>query len=647
MRRGREGAVLLGLIALVPAAWAQEVPLPAELALFTKEELVITPARLEQRLSDVPSATAVVTKDQIRRSGLLHLPDILRRIPGVDVASPTGSHSEVNIRGVNIEQLSPRTLVLVDGRTVFINAHGFTPWETIPLLLEDIDHIEIVKGPVEALYRSPALSGLINIITKHPRSINRTEISQVYGTKHTRDVSLLQGYTINEHLAYKLSGGWKEWDNFEGVGSGVGRGTDQDGVDMAVFNGALSYQQSDGTELQLSGGLTDGDYDALFGPGLGIANIESRDEFVKLDFSHETLKLQGFWNRIEATAYGPSVQPALLPANLDADFLANVFDVEGQHSVTIGRRNTILWGGGVRYETADANFFPASGSFRSETTWTIFLQDELTLLEPLTAFGTIRLDRHPLTDFNLAYRASLLYRFLEDHVLWGTMGRTFRNPTLSESHVDIRIPTTTAGISVRLQGAENLSPEVMQSYEVGYRGLLLDRLKAEGTVFYYELHDPMASVRFPRVGTTIPSIVRNLGTVYTTGFELGGEVLVAPWLSVFANYTFQDLEREDDVFENDLSPQHKGNVGFALTGKRKDHTVSVDLGALFVDTTDAPAAGAKVPPYSLINGRIGYEYRDWAEVSLAVYNLGHDVHQEVIIGQELGTRILVKTTVSF
>ena len=647
MRRGREGAVWLGLIALVPAVWAQEVPLPAELALFTQEELVITPARLEQRLSEVPSATTVITKDQIRRSGLLHLPDILRRIPGVDVVSPTGSQSEVNIRGVNIEQLSPRTLVLVDGRTVFINAHGFTPWEEIPLLLEDIERIEVVRGPVEALYGSPALSGLINIITKHPRSINRTEISQVYGTKHTRDVSLLQGYTINERLAYKLSGGWKEWDNFEGVGSGVGRGTDQDGVDGAVFNGALSCQLDDETEILLSGGASDGDYDALFGPGLGIANVEYRDEFVKLDFSHETLKLQGFWNRIDATGYGPSVQPTLLPANLDVDYLGNVFDVEGQHSVDVGTRNTILWGGGVRYETLDSNLLPASDSFRSETTWTIFLQDELTLLEPLTAFGTIRVDRHPLTDFNLAYRASLLYRFLEDHVLWGTMGRTFRNPTFSESRVDISIPTTSAGISTRLLGAENLSPEVMQSYEVGYRGLIRDRIKVEGTVFYYELHDPMASVRFPRVGTTVTSVVRNLGTVYTTGFELASEVFVAPWLSVFANYTFQELEREDDVFENDVSPRHKGNVGFALTRKRKDHTVSVDLGALFVDTTDAPAGGAKVPPYSLINGRIGYEYQDWVEVSLAAYNLGHDVHKEVIIGQELGTRILAKTTLKF
>ena len=189
----------------------------------------------------------------------------------------------------------------------------------------------------------------------------------------------------------------------------------------------------------------------------------------------------------------------------------------------------------------------------------------------------------------------------------------------------------------------------MQSYEVGYRGLLLGRVKAEGTVFYHELHGPLAAIRQPRVGTTIPSIMMNLGTVYTTGVELGGEVFVAPWLSLFANYTFQDLEREDNVLENDLSPPHKGNLGFSVTAKRRDHAVSLDLFAHFVDVTDAPAreGSGKVPPYSLINGRMGYEYQDWMELSVAVYNLGHDVHKEVANGQELGTRILAKTTFRF
>jgi iron complex outermembrane receptor protein len=629
---------LLVWLGMIPSGWAQE-SLPAELALFTKEELVITPTRLEQEISKSPSATTVITGEQIRRSGLLHLPDILRRVPGVDVASNTASQSEVNIRGVNIEQLSPRTLVLVDGRTVFINVHGFTFWETIPLVLEDIERIEVVRGPVEALYRSPALSGVINIITKDPREINSTEVSQVYGNLHTRYVTLLHGQTVNEQLAYKLSGGWKEWNNFEG--------TDRDGVDSAIFNAALSYQLDNESLVQFSGGLTDGDADVFLGPTLGIANFDHRTEFAKIDFSHETLKLQGFWNRQDGPAFSPSNQPALKASNVDVDILINTFDLEGQHSFDVGERNTVLWGGGVRFEAADASAFPLSDSYRSEATWTLFLQDEIRLLEPLTGFATVRVDRHPLTDFNISYRASLLYRLLKHHMLFTTIGRTFRNPTLTESRLDLTAPTTTPGVSIRGLGTEDLSPEVMHSYEVGYRALFQDRLKAEATLFFYDLHDPMAAIAGRPPPVIVPAPTLNRGVVYAVGCELGSEVFVTPWLTAFANYTFQDLEREDNVLENDLSPQHKINTGFSFTWKQRAHTYFLDLFSHFVDTADVPAGGPTVHPYTLINGRIAYGYEDWAEVSVAAYNLGHDFHKEVPAGQELGTRVVAKTTLKF
>lgn len=616
--------------------WAEE-PLSAELALFTQEELVITPTRIEQRISEVPSATTVITAEEIRRSGLLHLPDILRRVAGVDVASDTASQSEVNIRGVNIEQLSPRTLVLVDGRTVFINAHGFTDWESIPLVLEDIERIEVVRGPVEALYRSPALSGVINIITKDPRTVKTTTLSQTYGNWNTRVVTLHHGGPINSQLAYKVSGSWKEWDNFEGF--------DRDGVDTAVFNAALSYQIDDASLFQVSGGLSDGDNDVFLGPTIGLSNFKHRTEFIKLDFSHDTLKLQGFWNREDDTAFAPTVNPAVAAANFDKDAVFNIFDFEGQHAFPLGERNTILWGGGARFEAVDSNLFPASDSYVSETTWNFFLQDEVTLLEPLTGFMTVRVDRHPLTDFNVSYRASLLYRLVKDHMLWTAAGRTFRNPTFTESHSDFLVPTRTA-VQVRGLGQENVSPEVMHSYEVGYRGLWRNRLKTDATVFYYDLKDPIALIAGrPALITLAPA--ENKGSVYAVGYEVSTELFVTSWFNLFANYTFQDLEREDGVLENDVSPNHKVNTGVSFTWKQQQHVYLLDLFSHFVGTVDVPAGGVKMTPYTLINGRLAYAYDDWLECSLAAYNIGHDAHREMPAAQELGTRILVNTTLKF
>ncbi len=630
------GIVLIGLSGMSPLGWAEE-PLSAELALFTKEELVITPTRTERGISEVPSATTVITSEEIRRSGLLHLPDILRRVAGVDVASDTASQSEVNIRGLNIEQLSPRTLVLVDGRTVFINAHGFTDWESIPLVLEDIERIEVVRGPVEALYRSPALSGVINIITKDPRAINKTALSQTYGNGKTRVVTLHHGHSINPQLAYKISGSWKEWDNFAGL--------DRDGVDTAVFNGALSYQIDDASLVQVSSGLSDGDNDVFLGPTIGIANFKHRTAFLKLDFSHDTLKLQGFWNREDDSAFAPTVNPAVASANFDKDAEFNIFDFEGQHSFPLGNRNTILWGGGARFEGVDSNLFPASDSYVSETTWSLFLQDEVKILEPLTGFMTVRVDRHPLTDFNVSYRASLLYRLVKDHILWTAAGRTFRNPTFTESHADFLVPTQSI-VQIRALGTESLSPEVMHSYEVGYRGLWWNRLKIDVTAFYNDIKGPIALI-VGRTALITPAPALNKGAVYTTGCELSTELFVTPWLNLFANYTFQDLEREDQVLENDVSAKHKLNTGLAFTWKRHKHAYFLDLFSHFVGTIDVPAGGAKMTPYTLVNGRLAYAYDDWLECSLAAYNIGHDVHREMPAAQELGSRILVNTTLKF
>jgi outer membrane receptor protein involved in Fe transport len=201
-------------------------------------------------------------------------------------------------------------------------------------------------------------------------------------------------------------------------------------------------------------------------------------------------------------------------------------------------------------------------------------------------------------------------------------------------------------VQVRGLGQENLSPEVMHSYEVGYRGLWGNRLKTDATVFYYDLKDPIALIAgAPALIILAPA--ENKGAVYAIGYELSTELFVAPWCNLFANYTFQDLEREDGVLENDVSPPHKLNTGVAFTWKHRKHACLLDLFSHFVGTVDVPAGGAKMTPYTLINGRLAYAYDDLVECSLAAYNIGHDIHREVPAAQDLGTRLLFKTSVKF
>src|SRR3989338_5114247 len=233
-------SLLIVSMGILPqSAWAQVVAQaapPAELLLFTQEELAVTATRTSKPVSETPSATSVITHEEIKRSGLTHIPDILRRVPGVDVTTTTAGHSDVNIRGLN-KALSARTLVLVDGRTVFINGQGFIPWEAIPISIRDIERIEVVKGPVQALYGSPALSGVINIITRSPFDVSGVELTHRYGGQRFLTEDLIHGGRLSEELAYKMTAGWKEWDAFEG--------TNDDAVDAFTWTGALAKKLGD------------------------------------------------------------------------------------------------------------------------------------------------------------------------------------------------------------------------------------------------------------------------------------------------------------------------------------------------------------------------------------------------------------------
>ena len=120
-----------------------------------------------QRATEVPASMTIVTADDISRSGARDLPGILRHVGGIDVLQWANDHADIAIRGYN-QASSPRRLVLIDGRQVYTDYYGYTPWSTLPVVLADIRQIEIVRGPNTALFGFNAVGGVINIITYNP-----------------------------------------------------------------------------------------------------------------------------------------------------------------------------------------------------------------------------------------------------------------------------------------------------------------------------------------------------------------------------------------------------------------------------------------------------------------------------------------------
>lgn len=167
-----------------------------------------------QRATDVPVAMEIVTADEIRRSGATNIPDILRQFAGVDVQSWSPTAADVGVRGYN-QPYSPRLLVLLNGRQLYLDHYATTAWATIPVELAEIRQIEVVKGPNAALFGFNAVSGVINIITTNPLYEKVNNVTARLGTQTHRDLSVVTTVKPAETVGVRLSAGGLRSDDFD------------------------------------------------------------------------------------------------------------------------------------------------------------------------------------------------------------------------------------------------------------------------------------------------------------------------------------------------------------------------------------------------------------------------------------------------
>jgi iron complex outermembrane receptor protein len=170
-----------------------------------KEETVSIAMRHEQPISEAPSNVYVITDEDIRQSGAVDLPTVLRRIPGMEVMQTTGAEFNVSVRGDN--QLNAnKLLVMVDGRSIYIDVQGTVLWKLLPVTLPEIKRIEVLKGPASAVYGFNAFDGIINIITKSPEEMKGTTLQFGGGEFNTITSAAIQAGTVGK-LGYRLSVG--------------------------------------------------------------------------------------------------------------------------------------------------------------------------------------------------------------------------------------------------------------------------------------------------------------------------------------------------------------------------------------------------------------------------------------------------------
>ncbi|MDA0747016.1 MAG: TonB-dependent receptor, partial [bacterium] len=513
------------------------------------------------------------------------------------------------------------------GRTVLSGPFDATFWEGIPVTLAEVDRIEVVEGPASALYGANAINGVINIITRTPEQLRGGELTYTVGERRTHLGSLLYGKR-DGRIRYKAGVGLRTTNRFEDANLRASEG--------GKAHAALGYDFSGGSRLDVSGGFSNHNTQYSTGtPGESI--YDGATGFLRMDYSHRETRVQAFWNRGR-----PSLNVARVKIKPYAR--SDTYDASVIHTLLKGGRNRLVVGGSFRRNTIHSNFYMPMRV--EQNLWALFFEDAWQAAS--WAFVTsARLDRHPLTGWVFSPRGSLVYSPSGRHTFRISAGSSFRNPTLTESYLNLQQSTDSGfniPIDIALLGNTELEPERMVLVEAAYTGRF-GLLKVGLAGFRYWLKDVIAPEgdQFGMVPGPPPKIevqtryYNIAGETRGWGGEASVELAVNRQVKLFANYSLQRFSGElDFLVAAGGGPEHKVNGGVQVrtggwTSGLWAHRVSATVwNAPSLRTLDY--LNLDVGAYVLLNAHLGYTFSGTLkglELGIDAFNLADNEHLEL------------------
>lgn len=654
------------------------------------EETVVSASRIAESPLDAPNSTTVVTAQDIRLSGITDLPQLLRRVAGVHVYQHTPSHTDIAIRGLATREAN-KVLVLLDGRTLRLDFLGSPFYMLLPIHVQDIERIEVIRGPAAAVYGADAFSGIINIITRQPGDGS----SRIYGGVGNGGTYEVDGSFTDrrDRIAYRFGGGYRRADNFELLfdPSRVDLRHYKDevpsGRDVVYANGDVRYSFGRGNYLRFGSGVT-----ALINPaivtGIGAVSQMQADDAYLAQTHIQLYSRVGVGARVYWNAFGGDVDEyGISPGALDASFGMNTHVLDAQVDLNrefrLGFLHNVTIGGGYRLKTGQVDILADD---IAEHHVFFFVQDSMRFHQKLSGTLSVRADRHPLFDdlqgFTFSPRGSLVYRLLEGQSLRLTVGTAFRNPSFFESYLDYTYRSSIRGTSGQALGNDDLDPERMISAEIGYQNQATDYLALEVNAYYNFVTNEMQLARVEPYtladgasgsgGFVEDDAVFLLGAsrfenqpspFRQMGGEVGLRVFPVSGLDIYANYAYNRTEptRPERLpsirLTDQRTPEHMVNAGVQYRS-RFGLDLSADLHVatkstwveqiVVADVEGIRFISLPLSGYQLLNARVGYRlFDDRLELGVAGFNLLFQERRQHPLGQTLDTRIIGQATVRF
>lgn len=655
----RASIALVGLVVLsllLPVSLAAASPLgdsesaqnsgnPAKS--LTLEQLgnieVTTVSKKPEQVWNTPAAIYVITQEDIQRSGATTIPAALRLAPGVEVAQLDSNKWSIGIRGFG-SRLSRDVLVLIDGRTVYTTLLAGTYWEVQNLMLQDVDRIEVIRGPGGTIWGPNAVNGVINIITKSSKDT------------HGAFASVGGGNVEQGFFNARYGGGNGKTLDYRVYVLGFDRGPEfhTDGADYDRWRAAqggfrMDFARGDRDTFTVQGDL----YDE--GAGETVTATTYAPPFSQVLTGTALLSggnILGRWKRVLGDDEDIQVQAYYDRANRrEPNFidLRNTFDVDFLHRFHVPGRQRISWGAGVRFSQGDNPVVVSGLTFqpqeRTDQLLTGFFQDDVGLIKNRLSFslGTKLLHTN-YTGFQLQPTARLLWTPTDRQTLWAAFTHAVRTPSAAERAFFLSgfggiEPTTGLPVFARFNPNPNFQSEQLNGYELGYRRLLGQKLYFDIAAFYNHYSDlfslditgPLFVESNPApTHLLLPAEFGNglLGT--TRGIEIAPEWRPTRFWRLRATYSFLQMQLKRSPNSEDVgtaatiegsSPRHQAVVqsGFDLT-----KGLSLDLTYRYVSALTA----LKIDAYSTADIHFAWQATSHFRFSVAGQDLLQPRHYE-------------------
>lgn len=609
-------------------------------------------SKRKERSFDATAANYVLSGDDIRRSGATSIPEALRMVPGVQVARMDGNKWAISIRGFN-RQFANKLLVMIDGRVVYTTLFAGTVWDVQDYVLEDVDHIEVIRGPGGTIWGPNAVNGVINIITKNADSTRGSYVSQIVGDQDKSITEARFGAATASNDSYRV---YAKRADRGGVNRANTNQLNNDGMrrEQAGFRYDISSIQD--SAISIHGDMSHGVAQNYFAtlPDRNDKTSNAANFVMNWDkkiSNKSSFMLNGYFD------YDLSKMPVLKRE-------AKTLDIDFQHFYNFTKDNQFIWGAGyrsirdnIKYDQDSQGVVPISyyPADRNDQWLTGFIQEKYGII-PDKFYVTVgsKFLRNTFTNFEYQPNIRLAYYPERRQTIWASVSRAVRTPTRGESDITLlnAVGSTPGQRNLVLnQGSPNFTSEKEVAYELGYRFQPIRKLSFDLSTFYNQYSNLRTFE--PTVHGIYSPIASNMGSGSSQGFEFSSKWQATRDWKLEGSYEYFKMrlkinpnsgDNRSIIAGSDDLKNAEGQTPQSQVKLRSFYNITpnIEFDNVFyyvdklskgvsgssLNGATGPTVNRAIPAYTRFDTRIGYAYTPNLNLSVGIQNLFDRNHSE-------------------